>query len=69
MADQFYRMGFTGRKPLGKSFKSILSIPKMTTSLILGVLMSMHWIASGISLSGVEQTLIYRRRKVPAIQN
>jgi hypothetical protein len=62
-------MKFTGKKPLKKSFRSILSIPKMTTSLILEELMSMHWSASGISLSGVEQTLIYRRRKVPAIQN
>ncbi len=47
MADQFYRMGFTGRKPLKKSFRGILSIPKMTTSLILGVLLVFTSVSNG----------------------
>ncbi len=40
-------MDFTGRKPLGKSFRSILSIPKMTTSLILGVLLIFTSVSNG----------------------
>ncbi len=47
MADQFYRMDFTGRKPLKKSFRGILSIPKMTTSLILGVLLVFTLVSNG----------------------
>ncbi len=47
MADQFYRMDFTGRKPLKKSFRSILSIPKMTTSLNLGVLLIFTLVSNG----------------------
>jgi plastocyanin len=47
MADQFYRMDFTGRKPLKKSFRGILSIPKMTTSLILGVLLVFTSVSNG----------------------
>ena len=47
MADQFYRMGFTGRKPLEKSFRGIFSIPKMTTSLILGVLLVFTSVSNG----------------------
>jgi plastocyanin len=47
MADQFYRMDFTGRKPLKKSFRGILSIPKMATSLILGVLLVFTSVSNG----------------------
>ncbi len=47
MVNQFYRMGFTGRKPLEKSFRGILSIPKMTTSLILGVLLIFTSVSNG----------------------
>ncbi len=52
MADQFYRMDFTGRKPLKKSFRGILSIPKMTTSLILGVLLVFTSVSNGSSNMG-----------------
>ncbi len=47
MADQFYRMDFTGRKPLKKSLRSNLSILKMTTSLILGVLLVFTLVSNG----------------------
>ena len=52
MADQFYRMNFTGRKPLKKSFGSILSIPKMTTSLILGMLLVFTSVSDGSPYMG-----------------
>ncbi len=47
MTSQFCRMNFTGRKPLEKSFRGILSIPKMTTSLILGVLLIFTSVSNG----------------------
>ena len=47
MTNQFYRMNFTGRNPLKKSLRSILSIPKMTTSLILGMLLVFASVSNG----------------------
>jgi plastocyanin len=45
-------MNFTGRKPLEKSLRSILSIPKMTTSLILGMLLVFTSVSDGSPYMG-----------------
>ncbi len=47
MSNQLCRINFIGRNPLKKSLRSILSIPKMTTSLILGVLLIFTSVSNG----------------------
>ncbi len=52
MTNQFYRMNFTGRNPLKKTLRSILSIPKMTTYLIFGMLLIFTSVSAGSTNMG-----------------